>query len=78
MDIGFISGGSGITGVNNLSKEQLKFLVRNLNDLDELADIVLIDTGAGISDHVLEFVMASPEVLLLATPEPSSASPRQK
>ena len=72
MDIGYISGGSGITGVNNLSKEQLKFLVRNLNDLDELADIVLIDTGAGISDHVLEFVMASPEVLLLATPEPSS------
>ena len=33
---------------------------------------VLIDTGAGISDHVLEFVMASPEVLLLATSEPSS------
>ena len=58
LDIGFISGGSGITGVNNLSKEQLKFLVRNLNELDELADIVLIDTGAGISDHVLEFVMA--------------------
>ena len=69
MDIGFISGGSGITGVNNLSKEKLKFLVHNLS---ELADIILIDTGAGISDHVLEFVMASPEILLLATSEPSS------
>ena len=32
----------------------------------------MIDTGAGISDHVLEVVMASPEVLLLATSEPSS------
>ena len=72
LDIGFISGCSGITGVNNLSKDQLKFLVRNLSELDELADIVLIDTGAGISDHVLEFVMASPEILLLATSEPSS------
>lgn len=72
MDIGFISGGSGITGVNNLSKEQLKFLVRNISELDALADIIIIDTSAGISDNVLEFVMASPEILLLATSEPSS------
>lgn len=72
MGIGFISGGSGITGVNNLSREQIKFLVSNLSDLDALADIIIIDTGAGISDSVLEFVMASPEVLLVATSEPSS------
>jgi len=72
LDIGFISGGSGVMGVNNLSKEQLKFLVGNLSKLDELADVIIIDTGAGISDNVLEFVMASPEILLLATSEPSS------
>ncbi len=72
LDIGFISGGSGVMGVNNLSKEQLKFLVSNLSKLDELADVIIIDTGAGISDNVLEFVMASPEILLLATSEPSS------
>lgn len=71
-DIGFISGGSGIMGINNLSKDQLKFLVGNLSKLDELADVILIDTSAGISDNVLEFVMASPEILLLATSEPSS------
>lgn len=72
LDIGFISGGSGITGVNNLTKEQLKLLVSNLEKLDELADVIIIDTGAGISDNVLEFVMASPEILLLVTSEPSS------
>lgn len=72
MDIGFISGGSGITGVNNLTKEQLRFLISNLEKLDELADVIIIDTGAGISDNVLEFVMASPEILLLVTSEPSS------
>lgn len=72
FDIGFISGGSGITGVNNLTKEQLKLLVSNLEKLDELADVIIIDTGAGISDNVLEFVMASPEILLLVTSEPSS------
>jgi flagellar biosynthesis protein FlhG len=72
MDIGFISGGSGIMGLNNLSKDQIAYLVHNLAELDELADIILIDTGAGIADSVLEFVIASPEVLLVSTPEPSS------
>lgn len=72
LEIGFISGGSGIMGLNNLSKDQIAYLVHNLTELDELADVILIDTGAGIADSVLEFVIASPEVLLVSTPEPSS------
>lgn len=72
MDIGFISGGSGISGVSNLSRDQIAFLIHNLKNLDSLADVILIDTGAGISDSVLEFVVSSPEVILVMTPEPSS------
>ncbi len=72
LGIGFISGGSGITGVNNLTKDQLKLLINNLSELDTLADIVIIDTGAGVTDQVMDFVMASPEILLVATYEPSS------
>lgn len=72
MDIGFISGGSGVAGLNNLCHEQIMYLIKSLGELNEMADIILIDTGAGISDQVLEFVMASPEVLLVTTPEPSS------
>lgn len=72
MDIGFISGGSGIIGLNNLTRDQIMYLVKCISELNELADVVIIDTGAGISDQVLEFVMASPEVLLVCTPEPSS------
>lgn len=72
LGIGFISGGSGIMGLNNLAKDQIGYLVHNLAQLDEMADIVLVDTGAGIADSVLEFVLASPEVLLVSTPEPSS------
>ena len=72
MDIGFMSGGSGILGLNNLYREQIMYLVKSIGELNELADYIIIDTGAGISDHVLEFVVASPEVLLIATPEPSS------
>ncbi|MDD6505366.1 MAG: MinD/ParA family protein [Lachnospiraceae bacterium] len=72
MDIGFISGGSGVISLNNLYHDQIMYLVKCLNELNELADFIIIDTGAGISDQVLEFVMASPEVLLVTTPEPSS------
>ena len=72
MDIGFISGGSGIIGLNNLYREQIMYLVKAIEELNTLADYIIIDTGAGISAQVLEFVMASPEVLLVSTPEPSS------
>lgn len=72
MEIGFISGGSGIASLNNLSKDQIVYLVHSLAELNEMADYILIDTGAGISDHVLEFALASPEILLVSTPEPSS------
>ena len=72
MDIGFISGGSGIIGLNDLTHEQVMRLVQSINELNELADYIIIDTGAGISDQVLEFVVASPDVLLVATPEPTS------
>lgn len=72
MGIGFISGGNGVLGLNNLYRDQIMYLVKSISELNELADVIIIDTGAGISDQVLEFVLASPEVLLVTTPEPSS------
>lgn len=72
MDIGFISGGSGIVDLNNLTKEQITYLVHSLSLLNDLCDVLIIDTGAGVSDAVLEFVLASPEVVMVTTPEPSS------
>ena len=72
MDIGFISGGSGVISLNNLCHEQIMYLIHVLGELNEIADFIIIDTGAGISDQVLQFVLASPEVLLVTTPEPSS------
>lgn len=71
-EIGFISGGSGIMELVNLNKDQIQSLVTTMYDLDQVADIVLIDTGAGISDAVIDLVMCSTEVLLVATPEPTS------
>ncbi|MCR5397784.1 MAG: MinD/ParA family protein [Lachnospiraceae bacterium] len=70
--IGFISGGSGILQLNNLNKDQLNGVIYGLSELNNYCDILLIDTGAGVSDTVLEFVLSSPDVLLITTPEPSS------
>ena len=72
MDIGFISGGSGINGLSNMTNDQVLYLIYKLGEIETLADVIIIDTGAGISDSVLEFVMSSAEVLLVATPEPTS------
>lgn len=72
MDIGFISGGSGITGLANLGKDYLNYIIQNLAKLDAIADVIIIDTGAGISDAVLDFLVASGEIFVVATPEPTS------
>ncbi|MBQ9989714.1 MAG: MinD/ParA family protein [Lachnospiraceae bacterium] len=71
-DVGFISGGSGIVGLANLSRDYLTYIIQNLAQLDAIADIIIIDTGAGIADSVLEFLVASGEILLVTTPEPTS------
>ena len=72
MEVGFISGGSGIVGMANLSRDYLNYIVQNLVELDSMADIIIVDTGAGISDAVLEFLVASNEIVLVTTPEPTS------
>lgn len=72
LGVGFISGGSGIAGMSNLSRDYLNYIIQNLAQLDSIADIIIVDTGAGISDAVLEFLVASGEILLVTTPEPTS------
>ena len=72
MEIGFISGGSGIAGMSNLSRDYLGYIIQNLTELDAIADMIIVDTCAGISDAVLEFLVACGEVLLVTTQEPTS------
>jgi flagellar biosynthesis protein FlhG len=45
----FISGGSGVEDLVRLEKEQLARFVENMSLLDKLADIIIVDTGAGLS-----------------------------
>lgn len=63
------SGIEELTHLNEIQKEQL---LKGFSGLDEEVDIVIADTGAGISSNVLSFVLASNEVLLVTTPEPTA------
>jgi len=74
MDIKFISGGSGVEELVKLNRGQLLRFVDNISLLDKIADIILVDTGAGLSENVMSFVMAADEVLLVTTPEPTSVT----
>lgn len=71
-NIGFVSGGSGIHELTELNGDQIRLLVNVMYQLDSIADIVIIDTGAGISGNVMEMILSSSEILLVATPEPAS------
>ncbi|MCK9216526.1 MAG: MinD/ParA family protein [Firmicutes bacterium] len=70
--IRFISGGSGIQDLIKIDKNQLANLLLQLSKLDEEADIVFIDTGAGVSNNVLSFIYAAKEIILVTTPEPTA------
>jgi flagellar biosynthesis protein FlhG len=72
MGIGFISGGSGILSLNNISADQLDKIVLGLEELNDLCDILIVDTGAGVSDNVIRVALSSSEILIVTTPEPSS------
>ena len=67
-----IPAGSGIEQLINISQWQLTRFINSLNELEALAEVIIIDTGAGLSKTVTSFVIAADEVLVVTTPEPTS------
>ncbi|MGI5901198.1 MAG: MinD/ParA family protein [Desulfitobacteriia bacterium] len=65
-------GASGVAELANLDRIQLKNVLSNMGRLERMADILLIDTGAGLGHTVIDFICASDEVIVVMTPEPSS------
>lgn len=64
--------GSGLVEYSRLTPEVREKLLAVIEEVTPRFDIVLIDTGAGISDVVLYTVSLADEVLIVATPEPTS------
>lgn len=74
MGIKFISGGSGLKELSNITEKQLNYFINNFSYLDAISDIIIIDTGAGISKSVVNFIKASDETIIVTTPEPTSVT----
>ncbi len=68
----FMSGGSGIYELANLSDAQIQKIINQVVLFDRWANVILIDTGAGLHRNVLNFVMAADEVIIITTPEPTA------
>jgi flagellar biosynthesis protein FlhG len=67
-----VLAGSGMVEYSRLTPEVRDEFLRIMNSLVPHYDVVLLDTGAGISDVVLFAVSLASEVLMVATPEPTS------
>lgn len=70
--IEYISGGLEIQELSELDQETLSFFWSQIEELQTYADFVLLDTGAGISKELVDFILASDETILVTTPEPTS------
>lgn len=71
VGIKFIAGANGFSKIANLSVEELDYFARQFSELGD-ADIIIIDTAAGIANNVLQFVAAADEVYVVTTPEPTA------
>jgi flagellar biosynthesis protein FlhG len=69
--IQIVAGASGFAKIANLEEEERRAFIDELQELS-YADVVIIDTSAGVSSNVLSFIEAADDVLIVITPEPTS------
>ncbi|HJT23738.1 MAG TPA: MinD/ParA family protein [bacterium] len=66
------SGSGGVQELADLNEAQRAKFLGALQELQHQAEVILIDTGAGLHRNVLAFVMAAEEVVIVTTPEPTA------
>ena len=69
--IKIIAGASGFHQLANLDPKQRTEFIDAFSELDS-DDFMIIDTGAGVSQNVLSFVIAADEIIVVTTPEPTA------
>ncbi|MEA1973464.1 MAG: P-loop NTPase, partial [Candidatus Cloacimonadota bacterium] len=70
--IKILPAASGDINVMNNGEKLQKSLIKVYNDLRKDFDFILIDTGAGISDITVDFIVSANQTILITTPEPTS------
>ncbi|MBE7560736.1 P-loop NTPase [bacterium] len=70
--IGLIAGASGIYQLANLNPLEKRTLFGVFSELEARADVLVVDTGTGLSDNVVEFAARADEVVVVTTPDLTS------
>lgn len=70
--LNFIAGGSGLHDLMDLSAEQLDRFAEEIGKLHGKYDVILFDTGAGLSKETVKFITSAQETIVVTTPEPTS------
>lgn len=65
-----LPGSSGSASLTHLSPTEFNRIISGFQDLESSCDILILDTGAGLSELVLKFLEAADDFLLVSTPEP--------
>ncbi len=65
---------SGFLELSKLNEEQFEKLLEIFVTLDENYDIVIFDTGAGISENVIKFANIADEIFIITQPEPTAVT----
>jgi flagellar biosynthesis protein FlhG len=63
------SGGEDLPFITGVERQQM---LRQVQDVAENYDLILLDVAAGVSDEVLTFAKFADRTLLVVTPDPSS------
>ena len=69
--INIIAGASGFSKIANLEDEERDSFIDEMNQLS-FADVIIIDTSAGVSNNVLAFIAAADDAIIITTPEPTA------
>ncbi len=67
-----VPGSSGIASMANLTPAQQAGLIRAFSELRLPLDVLVIDTSAGVSHSVTNFIRAAQDVLVVVCDEPAS------
>jgi len=65
-------GASGVANLADLGAAPRRALLQQLLALERIADVILIDTGAGINTNVVTFAAAAHTTVVVTTPEPTA------
>jgi len=71
-NIDMLPASSGVIAMGQLGDEEKCKLLDMMQSLENGYDVLLIDTGAGISDDVTWLNSSAGEIIVVATPEPTS------